>query len=154
MIINYLWTAFEHMAVRTQTFATAIANVCNRDCKYLQSGVYTIIWRGEYGSMGIKMAMKGCTQTVGWLFFRGQKSPKRTVWKEEFMFTNTQKRDFSAQIRHNVQWFYLYGRKNVHENKLHYVSTLGCLQTNSHFLLTPSMRQNLKFPPSPFSPTC
>ena len=43
LIINYLWAAFEHMATRTQTFATAIANVCNRDCKYLQSGVYTII---------------------------------------------------------------------------------------------------------------
>ena len=43
LIVNYLWEAFEHMAVRTQTFATAIANVCNRDCKYLQSGVYTII---------------------------------------------------------------------------------------------------------------
>ena len=43
LIINYLWSAFEHMAARTQTFATAIANVCNRDCKYLQSGVYTII---------------------------------------------------------------------------------------------------------------
>ena len=43
LIINYLYAAFEHMAARTQTFATAIANVCNRDCKYLQSGVYTNI---------------------------------------------------------------------------------------------------------------
>ena len=43
LIINYLYAAFEHMAARTQTFATAIANVCNHDCKYLQSGVYTII---------------------------------------------------------------------------------------------------------------
>ena len=142
LIINYLWAAFEHMATRTQTFATAIANVCNRDCKRLQSGVYTIIWRVGYGSVGIKMAIKGCTQTVCWLIFGGQKSPKRTVWKEEFMFSNTQKRDFSALIRHNVQWFYVYGMQNVQKTKWHYVSTLGCLQTNCHFLLTPSMRPN------------
>ena len=43
LIINYLWSAFEHLATRTQSLVTAIANVCNRDCKYLQSGVYTII---------------------------------------------------------------------------------------------------------------
>ena len=43
LILNYLWAAFEHRTARTQTFATAIANVCNHDCKYMQTGVYTII---------------------------------------------------------------------------------------------------------------
>ena len=48
LIINYLWAAFEDMATRTQTFATAIANICSLEFIPLSDGLDMVLWASKW----------------------------------------------------------------------------------------------------------
>lgn len=129
LIFNHLKHVFGRFLCWTQTFASAVANVCNPGCKYLRPGRQPFICIGKcLLQLLFWCAMRHMTESSEGQFW-AQKSVGRPLGEDSKGEKRPRMDGFLAQNGPNVQWFSLDGDGIAVREKCRFVNIYSHLMT-------------------------